>query len=163
DVADGLVVVRRDSANLGDHFAGDGLGKLVEFALDPVAFLVEAAANGGDGLFDAALEGHRGGAGFGGLHAFAFDCLGQDRGGGGAVGGDVGSLRGDFADHLRAHVFLRVLQFDFLGDGDAVLGDGGRAEFLFDDHVAALGAEGDFHSVSQKVDAAEDRLPRLFS
>src|ERR1700679_4119608 len=43
------------------------------------------------------------------------------------------------------------------------LGDGGGSELLLDDDVAALGAEGHLHSVRQQVDAAEDRLPRLFS
>src|SRR5262249_46691845 len=57
----------------------------------------------------------------------------------------------------------RVLQFDFLRDGDAVLGDGWRAEFLLDDHVAALGAESDLYGISQQVDAAENRLAGLFS
>ena len=156
-------LLARNRAHLGDHVAGDGLGELVEFALDAIAFLVEAAADRGDGLLDAALQGHRVGAGCDGLYAFAVDGLGQNGGGGGAVAGDVGSLGRHFAHHLRAHVLLRVLQFDFLGYGDAVLGDGRRTEFLFDDHVAALGAEGDLHGVGQKVDAAENRLPRLFS
>ena len=117
----------------------------------------------GDGLLDAALHGHRVGAGGDGLYAFAIDRLGQNGGGGGAVAGDVRGLGSHFAHHLRAHVFERVFQFDFLGYGDAVLGDGRRTEFLFDDHVAALGAESDFHGVGQKVDAAENRLSRLFS
>ena len=56
-----------------------------------------------------------------------------------------------------------VAQFDFLGYGDAVFGDGRRTEFLFDDYVAALGAEGDLHGIGQKVDAAEDRLTGFFS
>ncbi len=130
-------------------FARDGLGELVEFALLAVAFLVEAAADGGDGLLDAALHGHRIGAGGDGLDAFAVDGLGENGGGGGAVAGDVRGLGSDFADHLGAHVLEAVLQFDFLGDGDAVLGDGRRTEFLFDDNVAALGAERDLHSVGQ--------------
>ena len=164
DLADGLVVVGGDGADLGDHASPvTGLRQLVEFAVDAVAFFVELAADDGDGLLDAALQGHRIGAGGNGLDAFAVDGLGQNGGGGGAVAGDVGSLGSDFADHLGAHVLEAVLQFDFFGDGDAVLGDGRRTEFLFDDDVAALGAERDLHGVGQKVDAAEDRLTRLFS
>ena len=72
-------------------------------------------------------------------------------------------LGGDFANHLGAHVLEAVPQFDFLGDGDAVFGDGRRTEFLFDDYVATLGAEGDLHGIGQKVDAAEDRLTGFFS
>ena len=37
DLANGLVVVGGDRANLGDHVAGDGLGKFVEFAVDALA------------------------------------------------------------------------------------------------------------------------------
>ena len=37
-------------------------------------------------------------------------------------------LRGDLLHHLRAHVLELVLELDLLGDGDAVLGDGRRAE-----------------------------------
>ena len=144
-------------------FAGDGLRQLVEFAVDAVAFFVELASDDGDGLLDAALQGHRVGAGSDGLDAFAEDGLGENGGGGGAVAGDVGGLGGDFANHLGAHVLEAVFQFDFFCDGDAVFGDGRRTEFLFDDDVAALGAECDLHGVGQKVDAAEDRLPGLFS
>ena len=126
------------------------LRELIEHGLAAVAFLVERAADGGDGLLDAALERHRVGAGRDRLRAFAIDGLGQNGGGGGAVAGDVGSLAGDFAHHLRAHVLQRILEFDFLGDRDAVLGNGGGAEFLLQDHVAALGAERDLHCVRQR-------------
>src|SRR5262249_27336036 len=56
-----------------------------------------------------------------------------------------------------------VVELDLLGHGDAVLGDRGRAELLLDHHVAALGAEGDFHRVGQLVHAAQDRSARVFS
>jgi hypothetical protein len=49
-------------------------------------------------------------------------------------------------------------QFDFLGDGDAVLGDARGAERLVDDDVAALGAERDLHRVGEDVDAAQHAL-----
>ena len=42
DVADGLVVVGGDRADLGDHVAGDRLGELVEFAFAALAFFVDA-------------------------------------------------------------------------------------------------------------------------
>src|SRR6266436_6178956 len=64
-----------------------------------------------------------------------------------AVAGNIGSLGSDFADHLCAHVLEGVLQFDFLRNRHAVLGDDRRAELLFDHRVAALGAEGDLHCV----------------
>ena len=88
-------------------------------------------------------------AGDDGLEAFVEDGFGQDGGGGGAVAGDVAGLAGDFADHLGAHVFVHVFQLDFLGDGDAVLGDGRRAEALLEDDVAALGAERDLDGAGE--------------
>ena len=109
--------------------------------------------------FDAALHAHRVCAGRESFYAFAKDCLRQNGRRGGAVTGNVGRFRSDFLHHLRAHVFERVLQFDFLCHGDAVLRDDRRAEFLFDYGVAALRAQRDFDRVSQNVDAAQDCLP----
>ena len=113
------------------------------------------------GLVDAALQVHRVHAGGDRLQAFDDDGLGQDGGGGGAVAGLVVGLGGDFADQLGAQVLELVGQFDFLGDGDAVLGRARRAEGLFDDHVAALGAQGDLHRVGEDVDAAQHAVARV--
>ncbi len=107
------------------------------------------------GEVDAALEVHRVHAGGDRLGAFADDRLGQNGRGRGAVAGGVVGLGGDFAHHLRAHVLELVLKLDFLGDGDAVLGDARRAERLVDDDVAALGAEGHPNGVGENVDAAQ--------
>jgi hypothetical protein len=111
--ADLGIAVGGDGADLGD-FSGraDGLGALLDILDDR-----------GDGDIDAALEVHRIHAGGNRLGAFAHDRLGEHGGGGGAVAGQIVGLGGDFAHHLRAHVFELVLKFDFLGDGDAVLGD----------------------------------------
>src|SRR6185437_633478 len=159
-----FVVVCTDCADLADHFSGDGLGELVEFALAALAgFLVNFASDDGDCALNAALEGHGIGAGSDCLYAFAVDCLGENGCGGGAVASDVGSFGSHFADHLRAGVFQSIFEFDFFGYGYAVFGDGGRTEFLFDYDVAAFGAESYFNGVGQNVHAAEDRLPRLFS
>ena len=143
--ADGRVGVGGDGADLGDFLAGGaGLGDLLQFVGDR-----------DHGLVDAALQVHRVHAGGHVLHAFADDGLGQHGGGGGAVTGDVGGLGSDFLDHLRAHVLELVLQFDFLGDGHAVLGDGGGAEGALEHHVAALGAQGDLDRVGQNVHALD--------
>src|SRR5438270_3241394 len=48
DLADGLVVVGRNRADLGNHFAGDWLRQLVQFARKAVAFFVELACDDGD-------------------------------------------------------------------------------------------------------------------
>jgi hypothetical protein len=69
-------------------------------------------------------------------------------------------LLADFLDHLRAHVLERVLQFDLLRHGHAVLGDGRRAEGPPEDDVAPPRPERHFHGVGEAVDAPENSLPR---
>ena len=152
DLADGLVAVGRDGADLRDHVAAHRLRELLQ--LGDHAF---------DGLLDAALELHRVGAGGDHLQAFAVDRLREHRGRRRAVTGRVRRLARDLAHHLRAHVLERVLEVDFLGDRHTVLGDGRGTELLVDDDVAALGAERDLDRVGQGVDAAEDRLTRILS
>ena len=151
-------------ADFGVTIGGDGadLGDLL-VVLDLDRHLADFFDHDGDGLLDTALQGHRIGAGGDGLDAFAEDGLGQDGGRSGAVTSDVGGLGGNLAHHLRAHVFKRVLQFDFLGDGDAVLGNRGTAEFLLEYYVAAFRTEGHLHGVGKLVDAAQDRLARILA
>src|SRR6185295_5726521 len=150
DLADLGVVVGRDRADVRDVLALDGLGHLVQ-GLD----------GGADGGVDPALQLHGVGAGGDVLDAFAVDRLREHGRGRRAVAGDVGGLRGDLADHLRAHVLEGIRELDLLGDGDAVLGDRRRPELLLDDDVAALRAEGDLDRVGELVDAAKDRGPRV--
>ena len=84
------------------------------------------------------------------------DRLGQHGGGGGAVAGDVIGLAGDFLDHLGAHVGIGALQFDFLRDGNAVLGDRRSAELLVEHDVAALRTEGGLDRLGEQGDAFEN-------
>src|SRR5690606_7618638 len=151
-LADRLVAVGRDRADLGDRLRiRRRLGKLLQLF------------DGRDhGLVDAALEIHRVHAGGDRLHAVADQRLGEDRSRGGAVTGDIGSLRSDFLDHLRAHVLELVGQFDFLGDGDAVLGDGRSAEALLEHDIAALRTERGLDRIGQGVDAAQHASARIF-
>src|SRR6185437_10266318 len=93
-----------------------------------------------------------------GLQALVEDGFGHDGGGGGAVAGHVAGLRGDLADHAGAHVFIDVFQVDLFGHGDAVLGDGRRAEAFLQNHVAALGAERDLDRPGQLGNAAANRF-----
>src|SRR5690606_27383376 len=136
------------------------LGDLV-LAADVAAEALELLHDGLHGGVDAALEVHRVGAGGDVAEAGVHDGLREDGRGGGAVTGDVRSLRGDLLDHLRADVLELVLELDLLGDGDAVLGDGRGAELLLDDHVAALGPERDLDGVGELVHAALERVAGL--
>src|SRR4029453_17651952 len=54
-----------------------------------------------------------------------------------------------------------VGKLDFLGDGNAVLGDARGTERLVDDDVAALGAERHLHRVGEDVDAVQHALARV--
>src|SRR6185437_3936045 len=144
-LADRRFAIGGDRADLGDFRARRngllGLGEVVDDL--------------GHGEVDAALQVHRVHAGGNELDAFVDDRLGQNRGGGGTVAGNVVGLGGDRAHHLRAHVLELVLELDFLGDGDAVLGDARGAERLVDHHVAALGTEGNLHRIGEDIDAAD--------
>src|SRR5690606_19538245 len=81
-VADFLVAVGRDGADLGDLLVrGDLLGVGLQVLDDGV-----------DGEVDAALQVHRIHAGGDRLGAFLHDGLGENRGGGGAVTGEVRGL-----------------------------------------------------------------------
>ncbi len=150
-VADHLLAIGGDRADLGDLFGG----------LDLLRAALEVADRLGDGHVDAALEVHRVHAGGNRLGAFLDDGLGEHGRGGGAVAGDVVGLRGHFAHHLRAHVLELVLELDLLGDGDAVLGDARRAERLVEDDVAALRAERHADGVGEDVDAAQHLVARV--
>ncbi|PRD36849.1 UNVERIFIED_CONTAM: hypothetical protein NCL1_07485 [Trichonephila clavipes] len=139
--ADGFVGVGGNGADLGD-----GLG-----VRDRHGGLLDGVDGDRGGLVDATLQVGRVEAGGDGLEAFVQDRLGQHGGGGGAVTGDIGGLAGDFLDQLGTHVLELVLELDLLGHGHAVLGDGGCAEGLVEDHVATLGAQRHLDSVGQDV------------
>jgi len=75
------------------------------------------------------------------FQALLYHCVGKHGGGGRAVAGDLVGLLGDLAQHLRAHVLERALQFDLLGDADAVPRDHRRADRPVDDRVHSLGPQ----------------------
>jgi hypothetical protein len=64
----------------------------------------------------------------------------------------------DCASTVAAHVLELVVEFDLFGDGDAVFGDARGPERLVEHHVAALGAESDFHCICQNIDAAQHAI-----
>ena len=151
-LADLLVAVGADRADVLDLLRILGL----------LRHLLQRLDHGLDRLIDAALDLHRVVARGDELAALAVDRLRENGRRRRAVAGDVARLRGDFADHLGAHVLESVLELDFLRDRDAVLGDGRRAEALLDDDVPTLRAERDLDRIRQRVDASEDQVACLF-
>jgi len=132
-----------DGADVGDLLGGGNRGGVGLDGLD----------HGVGRLLDAAADAQGVGAGGDVAQALGNDHVGQQGGGGGAVAGDVVGLNSGLADELGAHVLDRILQLDFLGDGDAVVGDQRSAEGLLKGDVATLGAERDLDGVCQLVDA----------
>src|SRR5690606_4839054 len=140
-----------DARDLGDLFlAGNRRGHVLERLDDLVA-----------ASLDATLEHHGVGAGGHVLEALVDDGLRQNGGGGGAITGDVVGLGGGFLEELGAHVLKRVLQFNFLGDRHAVVGDGGAAPLLVQGNVATLGTESGLDGICHSIDASLERASCL--
>ena len=150
-LADRLVGVRRDRADLGDRL----------LVLAGLRELLQLVGHRFDGLVDAALDVHRVRAGGDRLQAFADDRLREHGRGRGAVTGLVGGVGSDFLHHLRAHVLELVLELDLLRDGHAVLGDGRGAEALLEHGIAALRAQRHLDRVGEDVDAAQHARARV--
>ena len=125
-----------------------------DLLLDRAGGREELLGHGLDRGVDALLQGGRGGAGGDVAQALADQRLGQHGGGGGAVTRDVVGLGRHLLHQLGAEVLVRVVELDLAGDGDTVVGDGGGAELLVDDDVAALGADRHLDRVGKLVDAA---------
>ncbi len=70
------------------------------------------------------LEQHWIGAGGEVLQAFGDDGVCQDGRRGRAIAGDIIRLGSGLFEELRAHIFKRVFQFDFLGDSHTIVRDG---------------------------------------
>ena len=159
-VADALHGFRDHGADFDFTVGGDG-ADLRHFLVggNVLGHRVQLVHDLGNGGIDAALEVHRVHAGGNGLGAFVDDGLSQNRRRGGAVTGHVVGLGGNFAQHLCAHVFELVLEFDFLGNGYTVLGHAWCAEGLVENNVTAFRAEGDFHSVGEGVHAVQHLGP----
>ncbi|CAB4637762.1 unannotated protein [freshwater metagenome] len=74
--------------------------------------------------------------------------------GGGAIASNAVGLLGNLFDQFGADALEGVFEIDFLGDGNAVVRDGGSAPLLVEHHVAALRTEGDANSIGELVHAA---------
>ncbi|CAI8384882.1 MAG: Uncharacterised protein [Cyanobium sp. ARS6] len=77
----------------------------------------------------------------------------QNGGCGGAVTCCVIGLGCGLTNQSNAGVLDVVLEFDLLGDGDAVIDDLRCTELLFKNNVATLGAKGDSNGFGEDVDA----------
>ena len=95
------------------------------------------------------------------LYAFCVNLPGEDGCCRGAVTRYVGSLARNFLDHLRAHVFKLVFEFDFLGDSNAVFRDVGRAEGFVEHDISPLRPQCDGHRVGENVDTLQNRVSRI--
>ena len=121
--------------------------------MSALAATVKDAVISLDGGLDALLQAHRVSASGDIAQAFTNHGLRQNGGGSGAVASDVVSLLGDLLDELGADFLIGIVELDLLGDGDTVVGNGGSAPRLFENDVAALGAEGDLDRVGEGIHA----------
>ncbi len=109
-------------------------------------------------LLHSLLHDHGVSAGGHILHTLPHQCLRQQGGGGGAVAGGIVGLGGNLLHQLRAHVLERIVQFNILGNGHAVVGDKRCAVFLVQHHIASLGAQSDLDSIRQLINTRLQRL-----
>jgi len=143
--------------------AGDGGDELdLLLVLHRNGRLLDLFDHGRHGLIDAALDGDRVATRGHVAQALVQNGLSQNGRGGGAVTGHVVGLAGHLFAELGTHVLVGIVEFDFLRDGDAVLGDRGASPLLVEDDVAALGAEGHLHRVGDFVDTALQGAASVF-
>jgi hypothetical protein len=117
---------------------------------------------GSDCLVDAALNTDRVCARGDILQAFAENSLGQNGGRSRAIASSITGFAGNFTDHLCAHIFIGIFEFDFFGNCDAVLGHGRRAEFFIEHHIAAFGAKGGSDRFCELAHTSEQSLTSVF-
>ena len=106
-------------------------------------------------LVDAAADRRRVAPGRDVARALAENRPSEHRGRGRAITGQVRRLRSHLVHELGAHVLERILEIHFLADSHAVLCDGGAAERLVDDHVAAGRPHRHRDGTGQFLDALE--------
>jgi hypothetical protein len=108
DLADSVVIVGGNAANLRDHVPRNWLGEFAEFTVGARARPgADCAANRGDGLFNSAFHRYRIGSGSDSSHAFVINGLRQNGGRGGPVASDVaglGSTNFSWCGHTRPDV-----------------------------------------------------------
>ena len=140
DLADLAVAVRGNRRDLADDLI------VILYLLAHLGKLLDDTVHS---LLDATLERHRVGPGGHIAQSFAVDRFGKHGCRRRAVAGHVGGLGSHFLDHLGAHVLVLVFQLDFLGNRHTVLGHGGGAPFLVQNHIAALGTKRRFDRAAE--------------
>ena len=151
---------------IGNHLADFGItvsgnrGDLSDLIgrLDLLGELGDRLGNGGGSLVDTVLKGHSVRAGGEILKTFAVNSLGEQGSRGRAVARYVVRLGGDFLNHLSAHILEGIGKLNFLGYGNAVLGDLGRAELLVDDDVTAGRTESRSYGARKLLNTGENLL-----
>ena len=151
---------------VGNHLAdfniavGRNRGDLSDLVgrLDLLGELGDRLGNGGGSLVDTVLESHGVRAGGEVLKSLAVDGLGEERRRRRAVTRDVVRLGGNFLNHLSAHILEGIGKLDFLGYGNAVLGDLRGAELLVDDDVTAGRTESRSYGARKLLDTGENLL-----
>ena len=108
-----------------------------------------------DGFVDAAFDCHGVVAGSHQFLPFFVNGSGQNSRRGRAVTGHVTGFAGDLFDHLGAHVFKFVFEFDFLGYSYAIFGNRGRTPGFVDNDIAPLGTKGNHHCIGEGLDALQ--------
>ena len=79
------------------------------------------------------------------------ECLRQYGCGGRTVTGNVVRLGGYLFGELRTQVLVGVFQFDFTGDGDAIVRNNRCTPLLIKHHVTPARAEGNLHRVGKLI------------
>ncbi len=139
--ADFFLAVCRDGADLGNFVA----------VVDRARCCFDRFDDSGGRHVDAALQVHRVHASGNRFHAFFNDGLGQNGCGCCTVTRFVVGPGSNFLDHLCAHVFELVFQFDFFRYGYTVFGDARRAKGFVQHNVTAFGAQCDFDGIGKDV------------
>src|SRR5699024_11547054 len=86
--------------------------------------------------------------------AFAHEGLSEHGSGGGSIACDVVSLLGDLLDEFGADLLVGVLEFDLLGNGDAIVRDGRCSPLLFEHDIATAASKGHLHRVRELVETS---------
>src|SRR6516165_1710936 len=86
--------------------------------------------------------------------------MGEDSRSAGPITYDIAGLLRCLAQHLRAKIFLRILELHLLGDRDSVVADDRYTPFLLNEDGFGLRTERDAHGIGELGRAAQHLLTR---